>query len=647
MGRHWQSFSAERNFDLWLAGLDKPESASADRALADPGDKFSCLARLLERSENDLCRYKFVFLPDPDVIIGPDAIERLFTVMEKENLAAAQPALSPDGRIAHEIVKVMPQYSLRRVNFVQTEVMALRMDFLLQQWRSLAEVPRPSLEWIIPQAAANGKGGAAIVDAAVCKVPFTEITPERKKKMEHERQRAGEYLDQRGVKRAFHLYEPVHAQPGRSISSTSLFKINLRYEWLLKKKSPHPFWRTAARVRAYGREIPPAGAYLKGMKSQTAQALRPRGSGRRGRDAVLFVVDAELWPPSHGFTRRLHDMVAALRESGFWTAAVARMSESNSANHGRLLEVFDEVKLVASPHFCWDSVERYSPERYFGAVGRMTAELDPLAVIAVYVWMAPCLDAVRNGALKLIDSNDLMHRRNDYFFQEAPLCTREEEKSRFEKADAIIAIQSLEARMISEMVPAKRVVVAGHHAPARQAPPSSGKRIIIVGSDNSCNIHGLSCFMDRAWPVIRRIEPEARLEVYGNLSDHCPLTPGVTAHGFVDDLIEAYDGAAVVAAPLLLGTGLKIKSVEALCHGKALVTTSIGAEGIEEGAGRAFIIEDDLEKMGERLAGLLSDHETRRRLEREAHIFAKSTFSREKVYGPLIDIIRETKAARS
>ena len=103
-----------------------------------------------------------------------------------------------------------------------------------------------------------------------------------------------------------------------------------------------------------------------------------------------------------------------------------------------------------------------------------------------------------------------------------------------------------------------------------------------------------------------------------------PGTPGVDLLGIVDDLDAAYAGANIVINPLLAGTGLKTKTVEALGHAKALVTTACGAEGIEEEAGRAFLMADEPYAMAAHVCGLIADPEAAAALGARAFDFART-----------------------
>src|SRR5206468_2226330 len=74
-----------------------------------------------------------------------------------------------------------------------------------------------------------------------------------------------------------------------------------------------------------------------------------------------------------------------------------------------------------------------------------------------------------------------------------------------------------------------------------------------------------------------------------------------------DALEELYQRAAVVINPQQFGTGLSIKSVDALLHGRPLVTTASGARGLEEGAGAAFLQAESAEEFGASLVELLRE----------------------------------------
>lgn len=98
------------------------------------------------------------------------------------------------------------------------------------------------------------------------------------------------------------------------------------------------------------------------------------------------------------------------------------------------------------------------------------------------------------------------------------------------------------------------------------------------------NREGLDHFVARVWPLVRRDQPGATLRIGGGgLDDETrrrwEAAEGVEVAGFVDDLRDAYDRAAFTIAPILWGSGTKIKVIESLAYGRACVATPHALHG--------------------------------------------------------------------
>jgi len=228
-----------------------------------------------------------------------------------------------------------------------------------------------------------------------------------------------------------------------------------------------------------------------------------------------------------------------------------------------------------------------------------------------------------------------MHARHPIFGPSAAWveCSRDEERALLEHADVVLAIQRDEQREFRAMVPHKTVLCVPHACWIQaEARPRRGlpDTVAFVGSTNAGNVLGLQTFIKDAWPHVRRSCPTAILRVYGKVADVAsdfPTDDSIEWIGYVRRMAKAYREAKVMINPVQLGTGLKIKTVEALAYGKALVTTTCGASGCEHGAGDAFVMEDDLERFGNAVARLLSDYEGRLALGRRASAFAHEHFT--------------------
>jgi len=169
----------------------------------------------------------------------------------------------------------------------------------------------------------------------------------------------------------------------------------------------------------------------------------------------------------------------------------------------------------------------------------------------------------------------------------------------------------------------------------------SGKRVLYVASDNPLNVRGLRDFLRYAWPWILRDVPGAELVVTGRVGRAVPPdSPGVRVTGTVEDLRALYREARVVINPAVAGTGLKIKTLEALCHFRPLVTWPHGVEGLDPRlAGFCFTVSDWYEfylavtrVLGDAALGRLSTADRRA---------ISETVSADRVYAPLDRALRQ------
>ena len=101
------------------------------------------------------------------------------------------------------------------------------------------------------------------------------------------------------------------------------------------------------------------------------------------------------------------------------------------------------------------------------------------------------------------------------------------------------------------------------------------------------NRDGVEWLVTNVWPRILREAPKARLWILGPGSPPPPAhqAPRVSVLGRVDDLASVLAGARVVVVPSLWGPGARVKFVEALASGAAVVSTSVGAEGYDAAGG--------------------------------------------------------------
>jgi len=409
----------------------------------------------------------------------------------------------------------------------------------------------------------------------------------------------------------------------------------------------------------------------------------PSGGARK---TILVITADPLVPVSAGGAARLFRMIGFLRESGFrvelLTPYYGRRASRELQTYVDALHVCGGAMSVLR-HWGKESLPPGIGRRVIGALdkrirlrdARRRAELvegapssfvirkinpwlcdaakpllerlRPRAVIGVYAWTAMALESAPAGTLKIIDTIDIQHLRRaraQAAGSDLPghACTREEETRELSRADVLLAIQRHEAEQLREFCPEKRVVLVEHAEDTQRALPSpaDSKTVLFVGSLYDPNVQGIRQFMETAWPQIRAAVPEAELTVCGTVCSAIDSVPGgVTKLGRVPDLESHYRQAAIVINPVPYGSGLKIKSVEALAFGKCLVTTPAGVTGLEDEPDAPFHV-CAIDEMATPIISLLRDSEIRAKKEQQTHHYARQRFSPENVYRELVQVLR-------
>ena len=366
---------------------------------------------------------------------------------------------------------------------------------------------------------------------------------------------------------------------------------------------------------------------------------------RKPAETVLVITDRMLFPIVEGTRARIVDLIRTLRALGFRVVLVGRRPlRWRRRLRTRLLA--NHVSFVNAPGFGSGSPLSHDSSPYWEAIDEALRRFRPEIVIAEYLWMAPCLDRVGPGSLKCIDTIDVMHVRRHMYAGEGMGawvdCSDTEEAQLLRKADVVIAIQSHEKAEFAELVPDRPVICISHAVPlrlprwGRTTEPNS---VMFVGSMNQGNVAGINAFLSDGWPLVMEALPSVEIRVYGSIGRRISGDVAqVRRLGYVRFLARAYHSAAVVINPVTLGTGLKIKTVEALAHGKAVVTTACGAEGLEDGAREAFLVADTMAEMAEEVVRVLRSPDLRRKLERNAAAFAREQFAPEAVFREFLDL---------
>lgn len=216
------------------------------------------------------------------------------------------------------------------------------------------------------------------------------------------------------------------------------------------------------------------------------------------------------------------------------------------------------------------------------------------------------------------------------------------------QADQVVAVSEADREALRGLAPGLPVSVVPNGVDTRYYQPAEGETdgsLVFTGKmDFRPNVDGILWFYKRVWPLVKERLPQARLLVVGrNPSPRLnPLLrdPQVRVTGFVPDVRPYIARANVYLVPLRVGGGTRLKVLEAMAMGKAIVSTSLGCEGIK--TGQEVVIADNESDFVQEVIDLWGDKRRRQRLGVAARRLAEEYDW--KVITPLLEEVYERVA---
>ncbi|WP_460503006.1 glycosyltransferase family 4 protein, partial [Hymenobacter agri] len=175
------------------------------------------------------------------------------------------------------------------------------------------------------------------------------------------------------------------------------------------------------------------------------------------------------------------------------------------------------------------------------------------------------------------------------------------EKWMLHRVDAVAAITDDDARRLRALGCPEPVVFipAGADLSRFQPDPTikpKPRTLFMLGSLNWLpNLEGLHWLLREVWPAVHAEMPDVELHVAGSGTPEellKPRTDGVVVHGFVDSATAFMQQYELMLVPLLSGGGMRIKIIEGMALGKAILSTTLGAEGIAVRDGHDIVLRD-------------------------------------------------------
>jgi len=346
-----------------------------------------------------------------------------------------------------------------------------------------------------------------------------------------------------------------------------------------------------------------------------------------GDRRVLLISSIGCGPPFHGNRVRQRSLISEIRALGYEVdfAGVAMSDEERTAtlpHVNRWVADFTETDSLGVPGRIKRKLRHLGVRA--GLVGRPDEKERKTAldrwfreewkdkartlqktgnyhrVIVSYVFHSAFLEFFPDSCVKILDTHDVFTDRDkrmealglgpDSYWFSVPEAS---ERRALMRANVIMGIQNRETAFFQKLTAGERTVrTVGHFVETKQLPfpEDVGAVIGYLASDNVLNVQGTRWFLNEVWPLVIGAVPDARLVVGGGICSEVEWPENVTVLGRVDSIEDVYRRCTFTINPMQGGTGLKIKTVESLAFGRAVVSTPTGADGVEHCVGRGLTV---------------------------------------------------------
>lgn len=272
------------------------------------------------------------------------------------------------------------------------------------------------------------------------------------------------------------------------------------------------------------------------------------------------------------------------------------------------------------------------------------------------IGMSHFVRALQPQALLVVDSVDLHFLREREAARlgagdlAASTRTETDELAVYRQADVTIVVTSSECDVLHGLGLTSLEIVPNIVPLIPRNERSRESEVLFIGGfrhpPNGAAVHW---FGSEVWPSVRQRVPDARWMIVGS---DAPLDvkaldgrDGITVTGFVESTAPWLDAAQVSIAPLTFGAGMKGKVSEALSAGVPVVTTRWGAQGLERGAGIAYLLADTPSEFADAVVRLLRDSDLRDTISHAATELARQTCTIDAAAPALAALVQRSRMA--
>ena len=208
------------------------------------------------------------------------------------------------------------------------------------------------------------------------------------------------------------------------------------------------------------------------------------------------------------------------------------------------------------------------------------------------------------------------------------------ERSAMNKFDCCVVVSEIDKSQLIQMGVNNSMFVVPNGTDTDFFRPMGKKTIddsvLWIGHmDVHSNKDAVLYFWREIYPLLRKDYPRVRVTFVGTappkeIADAAKRDTQVRVTGFVNDIRPYLDESAIMVVPIRIGSGTRLKILDAMAMGKAIVSTSIGCEGLDVRDGKNILVADNPEGFARKTIELLKNQKMRGDLEKEARKTAET-----------------------
>lgn len=365
---------------------------------------------------------------------------------------------------------------------------------------------------------------------------------------------------------------------------------------------------------------------------------------------VLQLCNKPPYPSVDGGTLAMNSITQGLLEAGCEVRVLSLCSDKHPVLESRMTEEYRRATRFEAVHIdlgihpldagvallCGESyhVKRFVSKEFARRLAQVLDEEQFDVVHVESVFMTPYLPVVRehSQAKVILRAHNVEHmiwrrvaqsERNPlkrWYLKHLSLTLAAYEREHLNDYDGVVSITANDAQLMREMGCRKPMVSIpfGVSPETEMQVEEEPNSLFHIGSmDWMPNLEGVRWFLDQVWPSVHRRMPQLTLYLAGRKMPNDLMRlemEGVRVLGEVPDAMYFIASKQINVVPLLSGSGIRVKIIEAMSAGKVVVTTSIGAAGIGCTDGKDVLIADTPQQFVEQLERCVTNPEFCRQL---------------------------------